>query len=293
MRIGVIGLGRMGRHLARRLVEGGHEVTVYNRTPGKAAALVGAGAREAASVAGACTGREVLISMLADDAALLDVTLGAGGVRDALPPGAIHVVMGTHGVAAIRRVDTAHRDASQQMVAAPVLGRPEVAAAGQLGIVAAGPQPALQACAPLFAMLGRRTFEAGTDPAGACAIKLSNNFVLGCAIEAMGEAFALVRKHGVPAGVLNDVLTDGLFACVAYKTYGRIIADEAYAQAGFTAALGLKDAELILAAAAAAAVPLPSGENLRARLREAIAHGDGAKDWAVVARQQARASGLD
>ena len=255
---------------------------MYNRTPGKAATLVGAGAREAASVAGACTGREVLISMLTDDAALLDVTLGAGGVRDALPPGAIHVVMGTrHGVAAIRRVDTAHRDASQQMIAAPVLGRPEVAAAGQLGIVAAGPQPALQACAPLFAMLGRRTFEAGTDPAGACAIKLSNNFVLGCAIEAMGEAFALVRKHGVPAGVLNDVLTDGLFACVAYKTYGRIIADEAYGQAGFTAALGLKDAELILAAAAAAAVPLPSGGSGRAcarRSRTATARRTG-RSW--------------
>ena len=230
--------------------------------------------------------------MLADDVALAEIALGTGGLRDSLAPGAIHVAMGTHGVAAISRIEAAHRAASQRFVAAPVLGRPEAAEAGQLGIVVAGPPDAAQACAPLFEAIGRRTFDAGASAASASAIKLANNFVLGCAIEAIGESFALVRKHGVAAAVMQDVLTDGLFGCVAYRTYARIIADEAYDHVGFSATLALKDATLVLAAGEAARVPLPGANTLRDRLLGAIAHGDGERDWAVIAREQARASGL-
>jgi 3-hydroxyisobutyrate dehydrogenase-like beta-hydroxyacid dehydrogenase len=160
-------------------------------------------------------------------------------------------------------------------------------------IVAGGPPEAVARCEPLFRVLGRRTFEAGVKPEGAAAIKLSNNFVLGCAIEAMGEAFSLVRKYGVAPRVLYDVMTEGLFASPAYKVYGQIIVGQAYDQAGFTALLGLKDITLALAAADQARVPAPSGKACRERLLGAIAHGDGDKDWAVMAREQARASGLD
>jgi 3-hydroxyisobutyrate dehydrogenase-like beta-hydroxyacid dehydrogenase len=290
--IGFIGLGRMGRPIARRLIEAGHDVVVFNRTPGRIDELVDAGARAADDVAAVCRGRSVVLTMLADDAALTDVALRPGGLRDSLSAGAIHVAMGTHGVAAMSRIDAAHREASQRFVAAPVLGRPEAAEAGQLGIVVAGAPDAAQACAPLFEAIGRRTFDAGTRPAGASAIKLANNFVLGCAIEAIGEAFALVRKHDVPANVMQDVLTDGLFGCVAYRTYARIIADEAYDHVGFSATLALKDATLVLAAGEVARVPLPGANTLRDRLLGAIAHGDGDRDWAVIAREQARASGL-
>lgn len=292
MNIGFVGLGRMGRPIARRLIAAGHDVVVFNRTPGRIDELVDAGARAADDVAAVCRGRSVVLTMLADDAALTDVALRPGGLRDSLSAGAIHVAMGTHGVAAMSRIDAAHREASQRFVAAPVLGRPEAAQAGQLGIVVAGAPDASEACAPLFEAIGRRTFDAGTRPAGASAIKLANNFVLGCAIEAIGEAFALVRKHDVPANVMQDVLTDGLFGCVAYRTYARIIADEAYDHVGFSATLALKDATLVLAAGEAARVPLPGANTLRDRLLGAIAHGDGERDWAVIAREQARASGL-
>lgn len=293
MDVGFVGLGRMGRPIARRLIAAGHDVAVYNRTPERAADLVEAGARRADDIAGACLGRSVVITMLADDVALAEVALGAGGLRESLSPGAIHVAMGTHGVAAVNRIDAAHRAASQRFVAAPVLGRPEAAEAGQLGIVVAGVPEATQACAPLFEAIGRRTFDAGASPVGASAIKLANNFVLGCAIEAIGEAFSLVRKHGVAAGVMQDVLTDGLFACVAYRTYARIIAEGAFDQVGFSATLALKDATLVLAAGEAARVPLPGANTLRDRLLGAIAHGDGERDWAVIAREQARAAGLE
>ncbi len=290
MKIGFIGLGRMGQGIARRLLDAGHDLVVYNRTAEKAAELCAAGARFAATTTLLCAEREVVITMLADDAALDSVV--SGGLLQALPRGAIHMVMGTHGVAAIRALTALHAGAGQILVAAPVLGRPDVAAAGQLGIVAAGPADALKRCRPLFEVIGRRTFEAGAEPEGATAIKLANNFTLGCAIQAMSEAFALVAKHGVPPQVLYDVLTEGLFAAPAYKVYGQIIVDEAYDKPGFTSLLALKDADLALAAGGAARVPLPSVNALRDRLLGAIAHGDGEKDWAVIAREQARASGL-
>ena len=165
MKIGFVGLGRMGQGIARRVLGGGHDLVVYNRTPDKTAEFAGAGARVASSIAGACEGREVVITMLADDAALDEVALAKGGLRDSLPASAIHLAMGTHGVHAIRSLAAAHAEAKQALVAAPVLGRPDVAAAGQLGIVAAGPAEAVRRCDPLFRVIGRHTFEAGSDPA--------------------------------------------------------------------------------------------------------------------------------
>lgn len=293
MKIGFIGLGRMGRGIAARVQQGGHDLVVYNRTREKTAELAKSGARVADSIAGACEGREVVITMLADDAALEHVVRGDAGLLQSLPKGAIHQVMGTHGVAVVRDLKQAHAHAHQTLVAAPVLGRPDAAAAGQLGIVAAGPADAVKRCRPLFDAIGRRTFDAGTEPEGATAIKLANNFVLGAAIQAMGEAFALVRKYGVEPQALYDVLTEGLFSSIAYKGYGKIIVDETYDQAGFTSLLALKDADLVLAAAGTARVPMPSANALRDRLLGAIAHGGGEKDWAVIALEQARSSGLD
>ena len=293
MKVGFIGLGKMGQGMSRRILGGGHDLLAYNRTPEKASDLAGAGALIASSIAEACRGCEVVITMVSDDTAVKEVTLGGGGVRDSLAPGAVHLCMGTHSVAAIQALSAAHAQAKQSMVCAPVLGRPDAAAAGQLGIVAAGPADAVKRCQPLFQVIGRRTFEAGGKPEGAAAIKLSNNFVLGAAIEAMGEAFSLVRKYNVMPQVLFDVMTDALFAAPAYKIYGKIIVDESYDTAGFLTRQGLKDLNLVLAAADQARVPMPSANTVRDRLLGAIAHGDGDKDWAVMAREQNRASGIE
>jgi 3-hydroxyisobutyrate dehydrogenase-like beta-hydroxyacid dehydrogenase len=174
-----------------------------------------------------------------------------------------------------------------------MLGRPEVVTSGQAGMVLGGPKEALDRFRPLFAAIPRRTFEAGADPAAAAAIKIANNFVLGCAIEAMGEGFSLTRKYGVMPDVFYDVMTDGLFACSAYKIYGKIIAEERYQPAGQRAILGLKDANFALEAGGAVGVPLPSGNVWRDRLVGAVAHGEAEHDWAVMAKDQARASGLE
>jgi 3-hydroxyisobutyrate dehydrogenase-like beta-hydroxyacid dehydrogenase len=293
MRVGFIGLGRMGVAMASRLIGGGHDVVVYNRTAAKAADLVKQGARLASSVAGACEGREVVITMVTDDSALKEVAVSPGGIRESLAAGGIHLTMGTHSPTEIRRLAGTHAESKQVLVAAPVLGRPDLAAAGQVGIVAGGPADAIEKCNPLFQLMGRRTFNAGSKPEHASITKLANNFMLGCAIGAMAEGFSLVRKYGVVPQVFYEVMTESLFAAPAYKVYGKIMVDEAYDKVGFTTLLGLKDFGLIMAAAEQGRVPLPSGNALRDRLLSAVAHGDGEKDWAVVAREQARASGLE
>jgi 3-hydroxyisobutyrate dehydrogenase-like beta-hydroxyacid dehydrogenase len=193
-------------------------------------AAAAAGARVAASAADLSAGRDVVITMLAEDAAVPMWSSARGGLRDPL-----RQVPSTWrwGRPVSGRPDAraAHTAAQQILVAAPVLGRPDLAASGQLGIVSGGPAEAVGRCEPLFEIIGRLTFRAGTEPEAASAIKLANNLVLGCAIQAMGEAFSLVRKYDVAPQVLYDVMTEGLFSAPAYKVYGKIIVDETYARA--------------------------------------------------------------
>jgi len=293
MKVGFIGLGRMGGAMARRLLDGGHDVGVYNRSADKLKPLLDLGARQLGSIKAAASYGEAVFTMLADDAAVTEVVAQSGGLLESLPKGGIHICAGTHSVGCIGKLKKLHDDAGQILLATPMLGRPEVVASGQAGMVLGGAKEILDRCRPLFAAIARRTFEAGDDPVAAAAIKIANNFVLGCAIEAMGEGFSLVRKYDVVPDVFLDVMTDGLFACSAYKIYGKIIAEERYQPAGQRAILGLKDANFALEAGGAVGVPLPSGNVWRDRLVGAVAHGEAEHDWAVMAKDQARASGLD
>ncbi len=293
MNVGFIGLGRMGKGMARRILEGGHDLAVFDVARAPVEELAAAGARGAASIADVCAGREVVITMLVEDAAVLDVASRPGGLCESLADGAIHMAMGTYGVAAVRALEDAHAKAGQVLVAAPVLGRPDLAAAGQLGIVPGGPPDAVARCEPLLQTIGRRIFPAGPKPESATAIKLANNAVLGCAMVAMAEGFALVRKYGVDPQVFQDVMVEGLFASTAYKVYGQKMVDESYDQVGSPITVGLKDALLIAAAADLARVPMPSHDIYRQRRLGAVAHGDADRDQAVLGREQARAAGLE
>ena len=292
MKVGFIGLGRMGQAMAARLLAAGHELAVYNRTAASRDALVAKGARPADSIAQAAQYSGLVLSMLADDTALLEVTHGTQGLIATLPAGGIHVAMGTHAVQTVQSLAQAHAGAGQVLLSAPVLGRPDAVTAGKLGVMVAGNADAIARCRPVLEALGRRVFEAGSDPGAAAVMKVANNMLLACAITAMGEAFSLVQKCGVDAHKFRDVITDGLFASPAYTIYSRIIADQAWDQAGFTVELALKDVGLALAAGHHAAVPLPSANVCRDRLLGAIAHGDEQRDWSAMALEQARASGL-
>jgi 3-hydroxyisobutyrate dehydrogenase-like beta-hydroxyacid dehydrogenase len=142
MKVGFIGLGRMGQAISGRIIEAGFDLTVYNRTRAKADELEKKGAKVADSIAEAAAGRDVVFTMLADDKALAAVA--EDGLLDNLPKGSIHVPMGTHSVTALLELKAKHDALGQVFVAAPVLGRPDAAAAGQLGIVPGGSQACQQ-----------------------------------------------------------------------------------------------------------------------------------------------------
>ncbi len=290
MKVGLIGLGNMGSGIAANLLRAGHDVTVHNRTPGKERALVEQGAHVAARVADASHG-DAVITMLADDAAVEAVVFGEEGLLASLAKGAIHVSMSTIGVALSERLAAAHATAGQGFVAAPVFGRPEAAAAAKLFVVVAGVPDAIDACLPLFEAIGQRTFRIGDKPPAANLVKLSGNFLLASAIEALGEAIALVAKAGVDRRQYVDLLTATLFAAPAYKTYGGLIAEERYEPAGFAAPLGAKDIRLTLAAAESLRVPMPLASLLRDRFLALLAQGGEALDWSAIAHMAAKDAG--
>jgi 3-hydroxyisobutyrate dehydrogenase-like beta-hydroxyacid dehydrogenase len=292
MEIGFIGLGSMGLPLARRLLEAGHRVAVYNRTPAAAERLAPLGAVVADSPAAAARGAEALVTMVADDAALEAVLDGERGALAALPPGAVHVSMSTISPRLSRRLAGRHAAAGQVYVAAPVFGRPDAAAAGKLWIVAAGPAAAIERCGPLFEAMGQGVIPMGDDPARANVVKLAGNVLLAAAIEALGEAFALARKHGIAPEELLEVVNGRLFRSPVYENYGRLIAAERYEPAGFKLRHGLKDVRLALEAGEAVAAPLPLASLVRDRFLSAVARGWGDADWAALARVAAADAGL-
>lgn len=280
MKLGFIGLGHMGTAMAANLLKAGHDVTVFNRSRGKSGSLLLLGAHEA-YLAEACN-RDVVITMLADDEAASSIALGRGGLTDNLPKGAIHLSMSTISVALSDRLAQAHAQAGQRYVAAPVFGRPDMAAAAKLFIVAAGDPAAVDACKPLFAALGQKTSIVGAQASAANLVKLSANFLQAAVIESLGEAIALIGKAGIDRRAYVELLTSTIFTSPAYKIFGPLIADGTFAPAGFAAPLGYKDIRLALAAAESLRVPMPLASQLRDRFLRLFAQGGDHLDWSAI-----------
>jgi 3-hydroxyisobutyrate dehydrogenase-like beta-hydroxyacid dehydrogenase len=251
--------------------------------------LAGKGAEPAGDARQAFRG--VVFSMLADDNAVRETFLAQGLLASA-PAGTIHANMATISVRLAQELATEHRRHGVEYVAAPVFGRPDVAAAGQLNIVAAGDTAAIDRLQPLLDVLGQRTWRMGADPGQASAVKLAGNYMLASAIESMAEAAVMVERHGVAPAALLDLMTSTLFAAPAYKGYGGLIATRKYEPAAFRLALGLKDLRLVLEAAEGARTPMPFASVLRDHLLEAVAQGDGDRDWAALAEVARRHAGL-
>jgi 3-hydroxyisobutyrate dehydrogenase-like beta-hydroxyacid dehydrogenase len=279
----------MGRPMAANLIAAGHRLRVWNRSRAPVEQLVRAGA-EAASDPREVFG-DVLVSMLADDRAVREVVLDSG-MLDAAPRGAIHVSMATISVALTEELTEEHRRRGLHYVAAPVFGRPEAAAARQLNIVAAGDGEALDRVQPLLDGMGQRTWRLGREPREAAAAKLAGNFLIAAAIECMGEAVVLAERYGVQPAALLEILGSTLFAAPVYRNYGKLIAERRYEPAGFRLELGLKDVGLVLAAGESARTPMPVASLLRDHLLEAIAQGDGERDWAALAEVTRRHAGV-
>ena len=290
MKLGFVGLGRMGSAMAANLLKAGFELTVYNRTSQKAEPLVAEGAVLAKTPAEVARG-DVVITMLADDSVVEAAVFGEDGILAALKPGGIHVSMSTISVALAERLAKAHADQGQGYVSAPVFGRPDAAAAAKLFVVAAGPSELVETCRPLFEALGQRSFVIAAEAPKANLVKLSGNFLITAVIEALGEAFALIGKAGIDREQYLDLITSTLFGAPVYKTYGAIIAERRYHPAGFKAELGYKDVSLALAAAERLKVPMPLAHLVATRFLTLIAQGDGDLDWAALAKLAANDAG--
>jgi 3-hydroxyisobutyrate dehydrogenase-like beta-hydroxyacid dehydrogenase len=267
--------------MAKRLIDAGHDVGVWNRSPEPVAAMVAVGARAVATVKEAFDA-PVVFSMLSNDAAALD-QFSAENLAGAAT-GTIHVNMSSLSVAAADELETRHKAAGVGYIAAPVLGRPQVAAAGQLNILAGGAQSDIDTVQPLLDVLGKKTWVMGPTARTANLVKICVNFNLIHAIEALGESVALVESGGVDANLFVELLTSSLFGGMAYTGYGAAIANKTYRPAGFTVALGSKDLSLVEAAAAEAELHLPTVPALRDVFNATLADPelDGA-DWASIA----------
>ena len=262
----------MGREMSVRLAGAGHNLVVWNRSPAAARSL--ADRARVASRPDEAMDAEVVITMLADDAAVEAVWLAPR-----MRAKGVHLNMATVSLRVARELARLQED----YVSAPVFGRPQAAARGELDVVAAGPPSALERCRPVFQPLARQVFVVGTNPEHANAVKIARNFLLATVIESLGEAMALVRGSGVNAEEFLNILTSTSLAAPAYKNYGKLMVERAYEPAQFSMELGLKDVELALATAREKGLALPSGELIREHLRAAIERGHRQKDWAGLA----------
>lgn len=289
--IGFIGLGGMGLAMAINLLKSGFGLRVFNRTAGKARALLALGAQLARSPAEAASPGGIVVTMVSNDQAVEEITLGANGFLGRLGDG-VHLSMSTIAPRTARRLANLHRERAGHYVASPVFGKPDVAAHAKLWIATSGDAAARARVLPIQEALGQRVFEFGDEPGAANVIKLAGNFMLGAAIEAMAEAFTLAQKHGVPRRQTYDFFTQTLFDCFVYRGYGELIASEHYQPIGAKPSLIRKDYGLILDAAAEGLVPMPLANLIHERLTATVAKGREDADWAGFAREVSESAGL-
>ena len=290
--IGFVGLGEMGRAMAANLQQAGYTLHVYNRTAEKARTLLERGAVLAESVVEVAQPGGIVITMLTDDQAVEEVTSGPHGFGPRLGSGGIHLSMSTISPDTARKLALAQEQQGGQYVAAPVFGKPDAAASAKLWIVTSGPATAKARVQPLLQAMGQGIYDFGEEAGGAHVVKLSGNFLLGAAIEAMAEAFTLAEKSGVERQKVYELFTQTLFACPAYVNYGKMVASKVYQPVGASPTLIRKDMKLVLQTAQNSQVPMPLASLIHDRLTATVAKGRDNIDWAGFAQEVSESAGL-
>jgi len=291
-KVGFVGLGAMGLPMAANLLAAGFHLTVYNRTASKADPLVAKGAHRAARAGDVAHPGAIVVSMLADDAALKALVTGPDALAEHLAPDGIHISMSTVSPATTRELAEYHARAGSVMVAAPVFGRPDAAQAKQLRICVSGSADAKAKVKPILEAMGQIASDFGENAGAANVVKLAGNFMIAAALEAMGEAVAMMRKSGVDARAALEMFGETLFAAPVYQGYGPAIAQGRFSPAGFRLPLGLKDIDLVIQTASAANVPMPTASLLRDRFVSAMAKGRADLDWSAIALGASDDAGL-
>ncbi|MGD0023376.1 MAG: NAD(P)-dependent oxidoreductase [Xanthobacteraceae bacterium] len=296
MDIGLVGTGPMGlgigKSLLRELAPQGHSITVYNRTPDKAAPLVEAGARLAKTPAEAAGG-DVVLSIVADDAAVAALTLSDNGILAGLKEGAVHAGMSTVTVDLADRLVAAHEAAGKHYVSAPVMGRPQAAAAGEIFIAAAGRPGDIAHVKPVFDAIAKGAFVIGEHPVQANLIKLGINYLVHSVVEGLAEFFALMEKGKVSPEIARDFLIGTSFNAPIYQRVSTLLLEKKFPPGSASARLALKDNRAIMAAGEKFGAPLPFASIVHDRLVALIAQGDGQIDYAAISLLVRRDAGLN
>jgi len=277
--------------MALRLLAAGHELSVWNRTEARTESLIREGAIAAATPAEAELGADAVITMLFDDAANNEVLFGPNGLVDALSPGALHISCSTISVAFSERLTAEHASRGQLYVAAPVFGRPNVAAEGRLWIVAAGADKAVDRARPLLEPLSRGISVVGSEPRQAHALKLGGNFLISAMIHSLGEAFVYAQSQEIAPEVFLEAVNSALFQSPFYAAYGNVMLHPPEVP-GATIALGAKDLRLLREAAASCQTRLSLADSLAEIFADAEQTGLGNEDWAVGQYRMAQRRGM-
>jgi len=285
LQIGFLGLGKMGTPMAKRLLAARYELTVWNRTPDKTEALREEGAQVAATAADVARASDVVMTMLFDDAAHEEVLFGSkelpvNGLLGALRPGALHISLSTISVALSERLTEEHARRGQAFVAAPVFGRPNVAADGNLWIAVAGLDEAVARARPLLEPLSRGISLVGREPRQAHALKLGGNFLISAMIHSLGESFVFAASQGIDPELFLETVNNALFQSPFYAAYARVMLHPPETP-GATMELGAKDLRLLREAAESRGVRLSLADELAGVFADAIREGLGGEDWAV------------
>jgi 3-hydroxyisobutyrate dehydrogenase len=271
--IGFIGLGVMGAHMARRLLQAGHQVTVYNRTASRCAPLVAAGARAAATPAEAAAGQEIVISIVTDSPDVEAVLLGPGGVAERAARGTIVVDMSTIAPEAARRVGRALADRGLLFLDAPVTGGDVGAREGTLSILVGGEAPVLDRVRDVLGAMGKRITHCGPIGAGQT-LKACNQIL--CALNMVGitEALHLARVGGLDQKFILEALTAGAGGSWALEKLGpRIVAGD-FAP-GFMVKLIQKDLRIVQELAQARGLQLEGTALAQREFADNEAQGEG------------------
>jgi 3-hydroxyisobutyrate dehydrogenase-like beta-hydroxyacid dehydrogenase len=278
VKIAFLGLGKMGLPVARRLWQAGHDLIAWNRSPKTQEIL--AGLPTSSSAGEAVDDRDLVFTMLNDDEAVKEVVLGDDGVAQAMAAGSTHVSLSTISVALSERLTSDHLSRGQRFVAAPVFGRPNVAADGKLWIALAADEAAIEIVRPLLASISRGYTVVGSEPRQAHALKLGGNFMITAMVQALSEAFVFADAQGIDPRVFLETVNSALFQSPFYAAYGKVML-EPPEHPGATVALGIKDTRLLRESAKAVGRHLPLADHLAGMLRVAAESGMLREDWAV------------
>jgi 3-hydroxyisobutyrate dehydrogenase-like beta-hydroxyacid dehydrogenase len=291
-KVGFIGLGRVGAHLARNVLKAGFDLKVYNRSMEKMKPLLDAGASGASSAKEASTDVDLVFTCLMDDQSMFDFTLGDEGILAGLRPGGIHVGMATISPGCAARLAELHKAHGSTYIACPVVGRPDSAEAGTMTLYVAGDKAVVDRCENVFASFATNVIWVSEDHKVANSVKLANNFVVVALIELFGEVYTFAEKSGINFDLMHRLLRI-ILDHPAIHGYVENIPKRNFLPAGFDLASGFKDVQLMLQASTDVRAPLPFASITREKFLAAMANGMQDHDWSAIYEITRMNAGLD